>query len=746
MKILPLSPEGFGSCVVFLLLILSLVSNAVAAPPENYVRIKNKWTGEYLYSSGRMCMYVNPLEKDMASHWELVKVSGTNPSQYFIKNRENGYCLSASQGIDYVECETYVSASDEQKWVLESDVGFERIRSVAGGSDYLHTENKKGYAECGIISTVWSSAKWVLEPALTNNVISRGGDYPWIAYEAESMITNGIVLGPSTMPGNLNFASESSQRKCVRLDAVGKYVEFTALSSANAMIVRASIPDSVSGGGQEGTISFYINGDEIADFVLSSRYCYIYNYQEIDDTLWSDDPSVGGVSRFYFDDGRFLLSDFGLNIEAGDTVKLQINTDDMGADPGSYCVVDLVELEDVSSPANKPSGYYSIIDYGATSDDEIDDTEALKACIDAVMEDGAKGVWIPKGDFLQNDNIELENITIRGAGMWHSRLTHSLVEPYAMRTVSSASFTALQSNAGPVRIYDLSLEGTAPYDQKQSGALRGRFGDASVFQNIWIEHQQVGMWLAHWPSLGGVEGMTTGLFVSGCRIRNTFADGINLCTSVENGTVVNCHVRGTQDDAFAQWSNPKNGFYTKNNVFKYCWAQLPLRGNGFALYGGENSLVWECLVSDTSNKCGIIASSAFNMVSFVSATFRGIDLMRCGGYLHKPSGGSIYGAVGLLLNRQDISDVSFSELNIISPTYYGIHFLAANTNWVTYNTSFSNVIISGHTESGIKVNSWVSDGVYTGATCEDVVIVGPGLQNSSPDFTILEIGTGNFGW
>jgi hypothetical protein len=35
------------------------------------------------------------------------------------------------------------------------------------------------------------------------------------------------------------------------------------------------------------------------------------------------------------------------------------------------------------------------------------------------------------------------------------------------------------------------------------------------------------------------------------RIRNTFADGINLCNGVSNSQIVNCTARNNGDDAFA---------------------------------------------------------------------------------------------------------------------------------------------------------------------------------------------------
>src|SRR5690348_5289026 len=74
-----------------------------------------------------------------------------------------------------------------------------------------------------------------------------GADIPWTTYEAEEMKTTGTVLGPKYAP--FLVETESSQQKCVKLTAAGEYVEFTAQSAANAMVVRYSLPDSETGGG-----------------------------------------------------------------------------------------------------------------------------------------------------------------------------------------------------------------------------------------------------------------------------------------------------------------------------------------------------------------------------------------------------------------------------------------------------------------------------------------------------------------
>src|SRR6195952_5540153 len=80
-----------------------------------------------------------------------------------------------------------------------------------------------------------------------------GADLPWTTYEAESMKTTGVVLGPKYAPHELE--TEASGQKCVRLTTAGAFVEFTAQANANALVVRFNLPDSADGNGTTASLS-----------------------------------------------------------------------------------------------------------------------------------------------------------------------------------------------------------------------------------------------------------------------------------------------------------------------------------------------------------------------------------------------------------------------------------------------------------------------------------------------------------
>jgi hypothetical protein len=88
----------------------------------------------------------------------------------------------------------------------------------------------------------------------------RGAALPYVSYEAETARYEGTLLGtdPLRTFGQTNFATESSGRESVRLDATGEFVEFTSTNPSNSIVVRNAIPDAPSGGGIDATISLYV--------------------------------------------------------------------------------------------------------------------------------------------------------------------------------------------------------------------------------------------------------------------------------------------------------------------------------------------------------------------------------------------------------------------------------------------------------------------------------------------------------
>jgi hypothetical protein len=512
----------------------------------------------------------------------------------------------------------------------------------------------------------------------------RGATVPFTTYEAEHGTTNGTLLAPDRT--FKTFSSEASGRNAVRLDATGQYVEFKTTKQANAMVVRYIIPDSVSGGGTEATLSLYVNGENRGKLELTSEHSWVYGKYP-----WSNNPDDGDAHRF-FDESHLLIGD----VPAGATVRLQKESDDTAA----YYIVDLIELEQASDAYAKPDGYLSVTDYGAVADDATDDWDAFHDAIDAARELGT-GVWIPTGLFLlEQGPLHVDNVTIRGAGMWHT-------------TLQGAGFLVEGSK---VRVYDLLLDVnvTARHDELREAGFDGTFGTGSVIQNVWIEHAKAGIW-----SMRSDEGVSTdGLYVGGVRIRNTYADGINFTTGTSNSMIEQTHIRNSGDDSIALWSQKPQGVSdeesrTSGNTIRFNSIQLPWLADNVAIFGGRNNKVQDNVLSDTVGfGAGIAISTRFDPVAFDGTTIvERNTLIRTGGREH--NWGQDFGAIWIFTGDKAIdADILIRNNLALDSTYQGLYINGphpiSNTG---HKILIHNYVVDGTGTWGIHVNNSVTGSV-----------------------------------
>lgn len=541
----------------------------------------------------------------------------------------------------------------------------------------------------------------------SSTVFAAGAALPYNEYEAESGSTNAAVYGPSRT--YLSWEAEASGRKYVRLDATGKYVQWTASSAANTMVVRYSIPDASAGGGMNYTLSLYINGVYKQKVNLTSKYAWVYG-----SFPWTNSPSSGSGHKIFDEVGFFTASD----IPAGATVKLQKDS----GDTAPYYLIDLIDLEKVSA-YSQPANSLSITSYGATANDGTDDRTAIVNCI-AAAKSQSKTVWIPAGDFNINSSmIDVNNVTIGGAGMWYSKLVGA-----------RAGFNMSGNNN---KFYNLAIFGeTTTRDDNSSveNAFGGSAGTGSVIESVWVEHKKCAVW---------INGGTDGLIITKCRFRNLMADAVNFCAGATNCVVENSNVRFSGDDALATWS-PSGQTACSGNTFKGNTIQLPWLGSGIALYGGSNHSVTNNLICDTVTAgAGIYISSNFNPVA-CSGTFTisGNALYRCGSnenYL-----GYAPGAIWINAQDNDMAGVTVNVTNntITDSTKSGISIQGPKT---LYNTKISTNTISTTGQYGI----WITNNAKGNTTFEYVTVSGAaqgGISNDAGANFAVWKGSGNSGW
>lgn len=376
---------------------------------------------------------------------------------------------------------------------------------------------------------------------------AAGATLPFTSIEAESATTNGTKIGPDYTQGTV--ASEASGRQAVRL-AAGQSVEFTLAEAANALNVAYNVPD-----GQSGSMDVYVNGQKISKtLAVTSKYSYV-------DTSWI----AGSKTHHLFDNARLQL---GQNLQSGDKVKLEAGS--------TQVTVDVADFEQVANAATKPSGALAVTDKGADPTGQGDSTQAFRETIAA-----AKGgtVWIPPGEYKLTQSLNnVDNVTIRGAGNWHSVVRSS-------RFIDQSS-----APTGKVGLHDFAVIGevTERVDSSPDNFVNGSLGPNSAVSGMWLQHLKVGLWLT---------GNNDNLVVEKNRFLDLTADGLNLNGTAKGVDVRNNFLRNTGDDALAMWSlNTTNS----DSTFESNTISQPNLANGIAIYGGRDITVKDNLILDTN--------------------------------------------------------------------------------------------------------------------------------------------------
>jgi hypothetical protein len=604
-----------------------------------------------------------------------------------------------------------------------------------------------------------------LPPAAT-----RGASAPYFEYEAEdptvASVSGGTVLtwaNPTVNTENAGTsiatfeALEASGRSAVQLKGTGQSVSFTLKHRANSIVVRYSIPDSSDGNPQavvgsddNATLGLYVNGTR-QDLNLTSRYSWTYG------TLGSlDAPSIanqtpGGDPHHLYDEVRAM---FPHEMPVGTIVKLQQDSQDTA----SFYVIDLVDFEDVGPALAQPPGSISITDpaYGATPNDGTDDTAAItKAITDATSQ--KKVLWIPPGVFtmapappnLQSVKYNAVpkllltgSITIQGAGMWYSTLRGFGAQFELMGRATSTS----PALGVTYEFHDFTLSGDVTWRNDNGGwqGFDGPWGQNSKIENVWIEHENVGIWLGSgWqfaPPLSAP--LTQGLTVQGVRIRDTYADGINMADGTSGTTIEQTNVRNSGDDALVTWSYSADGTYPcQNNVVQYDTVQTVWHANCYAIYGGENNTFSNDTCADTANMAGVFIATDFTVIPFAGMnTVAHNTLTRAGGWHGSSYDYSGEGALMFFATPQQVADFNIQDMLIDSPILAGIQFSGGTET----NVTLSGVTVQNYGTEGIEI-----EGSANGAVeLDNVAVTGPGTVPYKNDGASLKInkGAGDTGW
>ncbi|RDD83851.1 discoidin domain-containing protein [Streptomyces parvulus] len=506
--------------------------------------------------------------------------------------------------------------------------------------------------------------------------VGRGANMPYDMYEAEDGTVGGgaTVAGPNRTIGDI--AGEASGRKAVELDATGEYVEFTTRAATNTLVTRFSIPDAPGGGGIDSTLNVYVDGVMKKALPLTSKYAWLYGNEA------SPGNSPGaGAPRHIYDEAHLML---GETVPAGSRIRLQKDA----ANSTDYAI-DFVNLEQVAPVANPDPAAYAV-PAGFTHQD-------VQNALDRVrMDTSGKlvGVYLPAGDYQTSSKFQVygKAVKVVGAGPWFT----------TFRAPSAQDNTDVGFRA------DASAKGSSFANFAYFGNYTSRIdGPGKVFDfsnvsdividNIWNEHMVCLYWGAN----------TDRITIKNSRIRNMFADGVNMTNGSTDNLVSNNDARATGDDSFALFSAiDAGGADMKNNLYENLSTTLTWRAAGLAVYGGYNNTFRNIHIADTLVYSGITISSldfGYPMNGFGTdpTTFENISIVRAGGHFW---GQQTFPGIWVFSASKVFQGIRVNNVDIVDPTYSGIMF---QTNYVggqpqfpIKDTVFTDVSVTGARKSG----------------------------------------------
>lgn len=483
---------------------------------------------------------------------------------------------------------------------------------------------------------------------------AAGAAMPWQTYESEAGSTNGEKLTSHTYG---EIANEATHHTCVKLAARRNYVAWKIAAPANAMVIRACVPDSPDGTGAEFSVSLAVNGVFRQKLMLSSRHSWLYGNTD----NGNENSPAEGLPHAFFDEVRVPL--VGNPLKRSDSISIYL---DVG-DTAPWCVIDLVDLEQVPPPPSKPEGYLSVTDFGAVPDDGKDDFAAITACIEKARSDG-RGVWIPPGVFHQTAPIVLDHVKVRGAGSWHTQLTVlGAPKPYVF--AGNAGFKLSGSDIG---LAGVSVKGTVTRRSK-SDLQHGVSGSADRFLivDLWVSHTNTGGWI----------GSCSNGVIRRCRFRDTYADGFNVNNNSTNIIVEENHSRGNGDDGLAVYSGRDKGGAVgncRNIVLRSNRCESQRWGNGIGVYGGDEITIENNVVLSANRCSGITVSTGFESWPANGVTVSGNVFIDCGGGAYRQPWPAIYVYVpgdnlqGLVIKGNTVQNSTFDGIKIVGTKDKGL--------------------------------------------------------------------------
>lgn len=482
-------------------------------------------------------------------------------------------------------------------------------------------------------------------------------------------------------------------------------------------MTRFSVPDSAGGGGIDTELNVYVDGTFLKAIDLTSKYAWLYGAE----TGPGNAPG-SGAPRHIYDEANMML---GKTVPAGSRIRLQKDA----ANTSTYAI-DFVSLEQVAPVANPDPATYTV-PAGFTHQD-------VQNALDKVRMDTTGqlvGVYLPAGEYETSSKFQVygKAVKVVGAGPWYTRFHAPSGQEntdVGFRAEASAKGSSFANFAyfgnytsridGPGKVFDFS-----------------NVSDI-VIDNIWNEHMVCLYWGAN----------TDSITIKNSRIRNLFADGVNMTNGSTDNLVTNNEARATGDDSFALFSAiDAGGSDMKNNVYENLTSILTWRAAGVAVYGGYDNTFRNIRIADTLVYSGITVSSldfGYPMNGFGTGptTIENVSVVRSGGHFW---GSQTFPGIWLFSASKVFQGIRINNVDIVDPTYSGIMF---QTNYVggqpqfpIKDTVLSDISISGARKSGDAYDAKSGFGLWAnempeagqGPAVGEVTFNGLKLSNNAQD-------------
>lgn len=236
-----------------------------------------------------------------------------------------------------------------------------------------------------------------------------------------------------------------------------------------------------------------------------------------------------------------------------------------------------------------PANAISILDCGATPNDDTDDLDSINKCIADAKAKG-KTVYVPNGTFIYSDVITIDGVDLTGEG-----------SASVLRSINPERQSILMDGDGS-DLSNVKLTTVPVKDRLQTPeSARVYVGQNAV--NFTIKNIEI-----DGGSSGGIINFGNHGVISGNMVRNTLADGIHNTGGSSNILIENNICRDTGDDQIAVVSYENDqGVWSKN---------ITIRNNdvsggharGITVSGGEDITIENNKIADTGGAGVFIAS------------------------------------------------------------------------------------------------------------------------------------------